>query len=95
MKCGTEAAIPTGLKGEEIPMGARITAVAEAYSAMTSWRPYRGPWDVKLALNEIRKATDKGCYDPRIVDILFEVLKFNSPTPEQPYPSNIDSRRLR
>ena len=40
---------PDGLKGEEIPIGARITAVAEAYSAMTSWRPYRGPWDVKLA----------------------------------------------
>lgn len=70
---------PDRLKGEEIPIGARITAVAEAYSAMTSWRPYRGPWDVKLALNEIRKMTDKGCYDPKIVDILFEVLKFDKP----------------
>jgi HD-GYP domain-containing protein (c-di-GMP phosphodiesterase class II) len=73
---------PDGLKGEEIPIGARITAVAEAYSAMTSWRPYRGPWDVKLAMNEIRKATDKGCYDPRIVDIFFEILKFDTPASE-------------
>jgi adenylate cyclase len=70
---------PDGLKGEEIPIGARITAVAEAYSAMTSWRPYRGAWDAKLAMNEIRKATDKGCYDPRVVDIFFEVLKFGTP----------------
>ena len=70
---------PDGLKGEEIPIGARITAVSEAYSAMTSWRPYRGPWDVKLALNEIRKMTDRGCYDPKIVDILFEVLKSDTP----------------
>ncbi|MBS1238445.1 MAG: hypothetical protein H6R39_105 [Deltaproteobacteria bacterium] len=73
---------PDGLKGEEIPIGARITGVAEAYSAMTSWRPYRGAWDVKLAMNEIRKAADKGCYDPRVVDILFEVLKFDTPVSE-------------
>ena len=70
---------PDGLKGEEIPIGARITAVAEAYSAMTSWRPFRGPWDVKLTLKEIRKATDRGCYDPRIAGILFEVLKSDTP----------------
>jgi len=66
---------PDGLQGEEIPIGARITAVSEAYSAMTSWRPYRGPWDMKLALNEIRKATDRGCYDPKIVDVLLDALK--------------------
>ncbi len=69
---------PDGLKGEEIPIGARITAVAEAYSAMTSWRPYRGPWDVRLALNEIRKNTEKGFYDPQVVDVLFEILKFDA-----------------
>ncbi len=73
---------PDGLKGEEIPVGARITAVAEAYGAMTSWRPYRGPWDVKLALNEIRKTADKGCYDPRVVDVLFEIVKFPTASTE-------------
>ncbi len=69
---------PDGLKGEEIPMGARITAVAEAYSAMTSWRPYRGPWDVRLAMNEIKKNTEKGFYDPQVVDVLFDIIKFDS-----------------
>lgn len=69
---------PDGLKGEEIPVGARITAVAEAYSAMTSWRPYRGPWDVRLAMNEIKKNTEKGFYDPQVVDVLFDVIKFDS-----------------
>jgi HD-GYP domain-containing protein (c-di-GMP phosphodiesterase class II) len=68
---------PDGLKGEEIPIGARITTVAEAYGAMTSWRPYRGPWDAKLALNEIRKTADKGCYDSQVVDALFEILTFS------------------
>ncbi len=66
---------PDGLKGEEIPIGARITALAEDFSAMTSWRPYRGPWDVRLALNEIRKNTDKGYYDPQIVEILFAIIR--------------------
>lgn len=65
---------PDALKGEEIPIGARITAVAEAYSAMTSWRPYRGPWDVRLALNEIRKATERGCYDPQVADVLIKLF---------------------
>lgn len=71
---------PDKLQGEEIPIGARITAAAEAYSAMTSWRPYRGAWDMKLALNEMRKATDKGCYDPKVVDVLFEVLRPGAPS---------------
>ncbi len=70
---------PDGLTGENIPIGARITAVAEAYNAMTSWRPYRGPWDSRLALNEIRKMTDKGHYDSKIVDTLFEITKFTVP----------------
>ena len=68
---------PDALKGDEIPIGARITAVAEAYSAMTSWRPYRGPWDVRLALNEIRKTTERGCYDPQVADVLIKLLTFD------------------
>jgi HD-GYP domain-containing protein (c-di-GMP phosphodiesterase class II) len=35
---------------------------------------------MKLALNEIRKATDKGCYDPKVVDVLFEVLRPGAPS---------------
>ncbi len=66
---------PDGLKGEEIPIGARITAVAEAYSAMTSWRPYRGPWDVKLAIPELRRATERGNYDPKVVEVLASIVK--------------------
>ena len=71
---------PDGLAGDEIPVGARITSLAEDFSAMTSWRPYRGPWDVRLALSEIRKNTEKGYYDPHIVDILFEILRFDTET---------------
>ncbi len=73
---------PDHLHGEDIPLGARITSVAEAYSAMTSWRPYRGPWDVRLTLNELRKNVDRGYYDPRVVDVLIEILKSENPSAE-------------
>jgi HD-GYP domain-containing protein (c-di-GMP phosphodiesterase class II) len=65
---------PDGLQGEAIPIGARITAVAEAYSALTSWRPYREAWDVRMALSELRKGAEHGRYDPQIVETLIELL---------------------
>jgi HD-GYP domain-containing protein (c-di-GMP phosphodiesterase class II)/class 3 adenylate cyclase len=66
---------PDGLKGEAIPIGARVTAVAEAYSALTSWRPYRAGWDARVALSELRKDVEKGRYDPKVVEALLEVLR--------------------
>lgn len=66
---------PAGLMGEAIPIGARITAVAEAYSALTSWRPYREPWDPRVALSELRKGVEKGYYDPQVVEALVDLLK--------------------
>lgn len=65
---------PDGLEGEAIPLGARITSISEIYSAMTSWRPYRGSWDARLAVNELRKNAEKGFYDPKVANALFEVL---------------------
>ncbi len=67
-------ALRDGLAGEAIPLGARITAVAGAYSALTSWRPYREAWDARVALSEIRKGIEKGRYDPKVVNALIEVL---------------------
>ncbi len=70
---------PDGLAGEAIPLGARITAVAEAYSGLTSWRPYHEPWDRRVALSEIRKAADdRGRYDPQVVEALRALLEPNS-----------------
>jgi tetratricopeptide (TPR) repeat protein len=66
---------PDELKGDAIPIGARITGVCEAYSALTSWRPYRDAWDTRVALGEIRKGADQGRFDPQVVDALVEILK--------------------
>lgn len=66
---------PDHLAGEAIPLGARITAVAEAYSALTCWRPYREAWDARVALSELRKGVEKGRYDPKVVASLEDLLK--------------------
>ena len=66
---------PDRLQGEAIPIGARITAVAEGYTALTAWRPYRDAWDVRMALSETRKGVEKGRYDPKVVSALEEILK--------------------
>lgn len=65
---------PQGLKGEEIPMGARIVAVADSFLAMISKRHYREQLTVRGALEEILK--HKGTqFDPVVVDAFFKVMK--------------------
>jgi two-component system, cell cycle response regulator len=49
------AGYPDGLAGEEIPLGARIVAVADAFDAMTSTRPYSLPRSPEAALDELRR----------------------------------------
>jgi adenylate cyclase len=61
---------PNGLKGEEIPLGGRILAVADTLDAMTSKRLYAETWEYKSAIREIEKDTEEGLYDPRCLDVL-------------------------
>jgi HD-GYP domain-containing protein (c-di-GMP phosphodiesterase class II) len=63
---------PEGLKGNEIPTFARIIAIADAFDAMTSNRPYRKALPFEVALNEISKG--KGTqFDPEIVNAFLKV----------------------
>ncbi|HXL14880.1 MAG TPA: HD-GYP domain-containing protein, partial [Methylomirabilota bacterium] len=57
---------PDGLKGDDIPIEARIMAVADAFDAMTSSRPYREPLPEEDALAELRQAAGAQ-FDPRVV----------------------------
>jgi len=66
------------LREDEIPTGSRIVAVADAYSAMTSWRPYRERLEQNAALDEIRKSSENGIFDPKIVEILDRLISENT-----------------
>jgi len=58
---------PDGLKGNEIPLGARIIAVADSFDAMTTDRPYRKGMDISSALKELERCRGTQ-FDPRVID---------------------------
>jgi len=64
---------PDRLKEDEIPLGARIIAVADAFDAMISDRPYRASLAVEAALNELRDGAGRQ-FDQACVDAFIEVL---------------------
>ncbi|MBA4420444.1 MAG: hypothetical protein C0391_04795 [Anaerolinea sp.] len=66
---------PDGIKGEEIPIGARILSVVDAYTTMTNGRAYRSPITKEDALQEIQKYSGRQ-FDPEIVDIMVDLVLF-------------------
>ncbi|MDO8914862.1 MAG: HD domain-containing protein [Coriobacteriia bacterium] len=64
---------PAGLKGEEIPLLARILTVADAYEAMTADRPYRSGRDEEEAIEELHRCEGTH-FDPRVVAVFVEAL---------------------
>jgi len=70
---------PYGLKGEQIPLMARILAVADSLSAMISERPYRKKMEIDEAIKELEKNAGEQ-FDENVVRALINVLK-NSKTP--------------
>ena len=69
---------PDGLRGEEIPVMARILAVADAFEAMTSARPYRQAMTSEQALHELRRSQH---FDPTLIDRLEAVVKDRDAAP--------------
>ena len=62
-----------GLRGEAIPLGARIISVADAFDAMTSDRPYRKALTRKKAREELEKESGKR-FDPRVIEAFLRLL---------------------
>jgi HD-GYP domain-containing protein (c-di-GMP phosphodiesterase class II) len=63
---------PDGLEGHAVPLGARILAVADAYDAMTSNRPYRDPFSSEEAIAELRRNAGQQ-FDAQAVEALVEL----------------------
>ncbi len=64
---------PRGLRGEDIPLAARIFAVIDVYDALTSDRPYRPAWATDKALAEIQSQAGRH-FDPAVVEAFFALL---------------------
>lgn len=65
---------PDGLAGEDIPIYARILAVADSYAAMTSERPYRKALSREDAIAELKRRSGSQ-FDPKIVETFLKVIK--------------------
>ncbi len=65
---------PSQLKGEHIPLGARIMSVADAFEAMVYGRPYRQRMDIASAIREIKRKSGTQ-FDPKIVEVFLNVIK--------------------
>jgi HD-GYP domain-containing protein (c-di-GMP phosphodiesterase class II) len=63
---------PRGLKGEEIPLGARIFAVVDTFDAMTSDRPYRPALSIEKAVEEVRTFAGTQ-FDPSVADAFLSI----------------------
>jgi HD-GYP domain-containing protein (c-di-GMP phosphodiesterase class II) len=65
---------PRGLKGEEIPLAARLFSVVDVWDALRSDRPYSQSWSEEKTFAYIRSETGMR-FDPIAVDVFFQVLK--------------------
>lgn len=89
---------PSGLKGEEIPLGSRILAVADSFEAMMSDRPYRKKLGLDKAIRELEGGSGSQ-FDPKVVEAFIEVLKEKGMVgegyaPKLPLQSSVDSSSL-
>ncbi len=67
---------PDGLAGDNIPSGARIIAIVDAFDAMTQYRPYRNPLSVADAIEELRRERGRQ-FDASLVDAFVHVIEWD------------------
>jgi putative two-component system response regulator len=66
---------PDGLRGEAIPLPARIMAIVDVYDALTTIRPYKPALSNEVAISILLRETDAGLWDPRMTTAFLETLK--------------------
>ena len=72
---------PDGLKGNAIPLEARIVAVADVFDALRSDRPFRKAWSLEMVLDEIRRLRGRH-FDPAVVDAFLSIENYPPHTAE-------------
>jgi putative nucleotidyltransferase with HDIG domain len=71
-ECFDGSGYPRGLKGDQIPLGARIFAIADAFDAITSDRPYRAAQSIPAGRREIERNAGRQ-FDPEIVKVFLSI----------------------
>ena len=69
---------PAGLEGEAIPFEARILAIADAFDAMTSQRPYRAPLSSQEAADELNRCAGSQ-FDPKLIEAFLPIALTTTP----------------
>jgi HD-GYP domain-containing protein (c-di-GMP phosphodiesterase class II) len=72
---------PFGLRGSDIPLGARIVAIADAYDAMTHDRPYKRAMSHDSAVAELRRHAGTQ-FDPELVNLFCDLFANHAPSPD-------------
>jgi hypothetical protein len=72
---------PYGLRGNDIPLGARIVAIADAYDAMTHDRPYKRAMSHAKAIEELRRHAGTQ-FDPELVGLFCDLFASTAPSPD-------------
>ncbi len=89
---------PFGLRGSEIPLGARIVAIADAYDAMVHDRPYRASIGHRAAIAELRRHAELQ-FDPQLVTLFCDLFAAAEPRPDPtlliPQPAGTRGRQRR
>ncbi len=65
---------PDGLKGNEIPLAARLFAIIDVFDALTSPRPYRPAWERPAAVQYVREQEGKA-FDPEVAEVFLKMLE--------------------
>ena len=80
-----------GLKGEEIPLDARIIGIADAFDAMTANRVYRKQLDIDVVIAELKRCSGTQ-FDPHLVEILLSLIEDGSIDVESLYEKSKEER---
>lgn len=63
---------PKGLKGDKIPLNARIFAIADVFDALTSERPYKKSWPIEDAINHLLQKSSRH-FDPQLINVFINI----------------------
>ncbi len=66
---------PDGLKGEEIPISARVFQICDVFDALTNARPYKPPFSIDESIRILEQETKRGWWDPAIVRAFVEMVQ--------------------